>query len=79
MQVASIATCHWVGELGFSRFERDRRLAKDFENLVETLATSVIHSVCPQSPGEGVGLKAWKEEIRNRIVGSLGPPRSSNR
>jgi transposase len=31
----------WVVERTFSRFERNRRLAKDFENLAETLASIV--------------------------------------
>jgi putative transposase len=31
----------WVVERTFSRFGRNRRLAKDFENLAETLATFV--------------------------------------
>ena len=31
----------WVGERTFSWFGRNRRLAKDFENLAETLATFV--------------------------------------
>jgi transposase len=31
----------WVVELTFSWFGRNRRLAKDFENLAETLATFV--------------------------------------
>ena len=31
----------WVVERTFSWFGRNRRLAKDFENLVETLATFV--------------------------------------
>jgi transposase len=32
----------WVVERTFSWFGRNRRLAKDFENLAETLATFVI-------------------------------------
>ena len=32
----------WVGERTFSWFGRNRRLAKDFENLAETLAPFVI-------------------------------------
>jgi putative transposase len=32
----------WVVERFFSWFGRNRRLAKDFENLAETLATFVI-------------------------------------
>ena len=32
----------WVIERTFSWFGRNRRLAKDFENLAETLATFVI-------------------------------------
>jgi transposase len=31
----------WVVERTFSRFDRNRRLAKDFENLAEILATFV--------------------------------------
>jgi transposase len=31
----------WVVERTFSWFERNRRLAKDFENLAETLASIV--------------------------------------
>jgi transposase len=31
----------WVVERTFSRFGRNRRLARDFENLAETLATFV--------------------------------------
>jgi len=31
----------WVVERTFSRFGRDRRIAKDYENLTETLATFV--------------------------------------
>ena len=31
----------WVVECAFSWFGRNRRLAKDFENLAETLATFV--------------------------------------
>ena len=32
----------WVVERTFSWFGRNRRLAKDFENLAQTLATFVI-------------------------------------
>jgi transposase len=33
--------CRWVVERTFSWFGRNRRLAKDFENLAETLASFV--------------------------------------
>jgi transposase len=35
---------HWVVERTFSWFGRNRRLAEDFDNLAETLATFVILS-----------------------------------
>jgi transposase len=34
-----ILPCRWVVERTFSWFGRNRRLAKDFENLAETLAS----------------------------------------
>ena len=43
----------WVVERTFSWFGRNRRLAKDFENLAETLATFLtlaLHPACPQAP-----------------------------
>ena len=36
-----VLTRRWVVEHTFSWFGRNRRLAKDFENLTETLATFV--------------------------------------
>jgi transposase len=35
----------WVVERTFSWFGRNRRLAKDFENLPETLATVTLASI----------------------------------
>jgi transposase len=32
----------WVGERTFSWFGRNRRIAKDYENLTETIATFVM-------------------------------------
>ena len=48
----------WVVERTFSWFGRNRRLAKDFENLTETLATFVtlaFHPAGPQAARQGVG------------------------
>src|SRR6202035_1491312 len=46
----------WVVERTFSWFGRNRRLAKDFENLAETLATFVtLHPTGPQAARQGVG------------------------
>ena len=44
----------WVVERTFSWFGRNRRLAKDFENLTETLATR-LHPAGPQAARQGVG------------------------
>src|SRR5258708_3602976 len=48
----------WVVERTFSWFGRNRRLAKDFENLAETLATFVTLASIPTGPQaarQGVG------------------------
>ena len=47
----------WVVERTFSWFGRNRRLAKDFENLTETLAIRYprIHPASPQAARQGVG------------------------
>jgi transposase len=48
----------WVVERTFSWFGRNPRLARDFENLAETLATfgdPRLHPACPQAPCHGVG------------------------
>lgn len=48
-------------ERTFSWFGRNRRLAKDFENLAETLATFVtprFHPASPQAACQGVGLQS---------------------
>jgi len=41
----------WVVERTFSWFGRNRRLAKDFENLVETVATFVTVASIQLAPG----------------------------
>ena len=51
-EVGRIAlTRRWVVERTFSWFERNRRLAKDFENLVETVATFVTVASIRLAPG----------------------------
>jgi transposase len=48
----------WVVERTFSWFGRNRRLAKDFENLAETLATCVTlacHPTRPPAARQGAG------------------------
>ena len=50
----------WVVERTFSWFGRNRRLAKDFENLAETLAAlryPRLHPASPQAACQGVGRK----------------------
>ena len=44
-------TRRWVVERTFSWFGRNRRLAKDFENLVETVATFVTVASIRLAPG----------------------------
>jgi transposase len=47
----------WVVERTFCRFGGNRRLAKDFENLAETLATFVtprLRPACAQAACQGV-------------------------
>ena len=51
-EVGRIAlTRRWVVERTFSWFGRNRRLAKDFENLVETVATFVTVASIRLAPG----------------------------
>jgi len=40
-EVAAVMSLPWVVERTFSQLGRNRRLAKDFENIAETLATFV--------------------------------------
>ena len=46
----------WVVERTFSWFGRNRRLAKDFENLADTLAAFIYrkHPARRQAPGTNV-------------------------
>ena len=53
----------WVVERTFSWFGRNRRLAKDFENLAETpghLRYPRLHTVGPQAARQGVGRELYR-------------------
>ena len=53
----------WVVERTFSWFGRNRRLAKDFENLADTLATyrdPRLHPACPAAACQGAGPDAGR-------------------
>jgi transposase len=56
----------WVVERTFSWFGRNRRLAKDFENLAETpgrLRYPRLHPACSQAPCQGVDRQLNKPPI----------------
>jgi len=67
----------WVVERTFSWFGRNRRLAKDFENLAETLAafvTLALHPASPQAACQGVGRELNKPRLatdddEGRLIG----------
>src|SRR3954452_24426368 len=58
----------WVVERTFSWFGRNRRLAKDFENLAETMATlrePRFDPARPQADCQGVGRELHKPPVGN--------------
>jgi transposase len=57
----------WVVQRTFSWFGRNRRPAKDFENLAETLASFVTspHPVRPQAACQGAGRELKKPPVGN--------------
>jgi transposase len=61
----------WVVERTFSWFGRNRRLAKDFENLAETLATFVILASIqlPSGGSAGRGLRSAIHRDEGRQIG----------
>ena len=69
----------WVVERTFSWFGRNRRLAKDFENLAETLATWVPSPLSSLPSGGSPGRRSrrgtpWRRSA-NRIVKGPSPGR----
>jgi hypothetical protein len=65
----------WVVERTFSWFTRNRRLAKDFENLAETLAAlryPRLHPASPQAACQGVGRKLNKPRFATDDVTKVG-------
>ena len=60
----------WVVERTFSSFGRNRRLAKNFENLAETLATFRNHRLnpaCRKAAGQGLA-----REVKMPVVACHG-------
>ena len=64
----------WVVERTFSWFGRNRSLAKDFENLAETLATFVTLASIQLAPR-----RLAKEYVNNRRSWRAGPVAGSKR
>ena len=70
----------WAVERTFSGFGRNRRLAKDFENLAETLATFVtLYPAGPQAAHQGLGCgprysvtKVGKSDCERTFAGASG-------
>jgi transposase len=52
----------WVAERIFSWFGRNRRLAKDFANLAETLG-AFVDPACPQAARQGADLQLTKPPV----------------
>jgi hypothetical protein len=73
----------WVVERTFSWFGRNRRLAKDFENLAETLATFVTLAsiqLGPQAARQGVGRDGGGlQSMDSRPSPTPGPAAESRR
>src|SRR5262249_20297700 len=59
----------WVVERTFSWLGRNRRLAKDFENLADTLATFVPSLPSNSPSGGSPGGRCWQR--RTAVIGSL--------
>ena len=52
----------WVVERTFSWFGRNRRLAKDFENLAETVATFVTIASCQLALRRLARVRPWPQQ-----------------
>jgi hypothetical protein len=72
----------WMVERTFFWFERNRRLAKDFDNHAATLACFVnprLYPTCPQAARQSVGrsprytaTKAGKSDCEGTFAGASG-------
>ena len=62
----------WVVERTFSWFGRNRRLAKDFENLAATLGAFVAAS--PQAACQGVDRQLTKPPVLHRTMVKVCKP-----
>jgi transposase len=65
----------WVVERTFSWFGRNRRLAKDFENLAETLGhlrDPRLHPACSQAARQGVGRELNKPPVWQCTITKVG-------